>query len=254
MTRVRQAALLVPPVARTLQLASLPVVLALALGLVELRPGEPGLDVWALRGGALLLALWAGFALDDLAEPTVAPVPFPPLARRTLRVLVAVAALAACWALLLTRTGGTPPVGGVTLEAAVLIAVALASAAIASRVTGDHLGGLAAGPVLLGLTLGATRLPPRLALLVAPGDPRWVDAHRRWATLLAVALGVLLAASLDPARGRPRALTVSPPQAACRPSGCARGRWTAGTTARRARDAPRRTGPPRCPQQRRPAG
>jgi fluoroquinolone transport system permease protein len=211
MTRVRQAALLVPSVARTLRLASLPVVMVLALGLVELRPGEPGLEVWALRGGALLLALWAGFALDDPAEATVAPVPFPPLARRALRVILAVGTLTACWALLLTRTGGTPPVGGVTLEGAALIAVALASAAIASRVTGDHLGGLAAGPVLLGLTLGATRLPRRLALLVAPDDPRWVDAHRRWATLLAVALGVLLAASLDPARRRPRALTVSPP-------------------------------------------
>ena len=208
MTRVRQAALLLPPVARTLRLASLPVVLALAVGLVELRQGQPGPEVWALRGGALLLAVWAGFAFDDPAEPTVASVPFTLLARRTLRVLVAGAALAACWALLLARTAGTPPVGGVTLEAVALVAVGLASAAVASRLTGDHLGGLAAGPVLLGLTLGAIRLPPRLALLASPGDPGWVDAHRRWAALLAVAVGVLLAASLDPGRRGPKALTI----------------------------------------------
>jgi fluoroquinolone transport system permease protein len=208
-TRVRQAALLVPPVARTLRLASLPVVLALALGLIELRPGDPGLEVWALRGGALLLALWAGFALDDPAEPTVAPAPFPLFTRRALRILLAVAALAACWALLLARTAGTPPVGGVTLEAATLLVVALATAAVASRLTGDQRGGLAAGPVLFGLTLAATRLPARLALLVAPGDPRWADAHRRWATLLAVAVAVLLAASLDPGRRGLKALTMS---------------------------------------------
>jgi hypothetical protein len=72
----------------------------------------------------------------------------------------------------------------------------------------DHRGGLAAGPVLFGLTLAATRLPTRLAVFVAPGDPRWVDAHRRWATLLAVAVAVLLAASLDPGRRGPKALTI----------------------------------------------
>jgi hypothetical protein len=208
MSRVRQAALLLPPVVRTLRLASLPVVLALAVGLAELNRDKPSVDLWALRGGALLLAVWAGFALDDPAEPTVASAPFTLLARRALRVLLAVAALAACWALLLARTAGTPPVSGVTLEAVALVAVGLASAAVASRLTGDHLGGLVAGPVLLGLTLGATRLPPRLALLLSPGDPGWVDAHRRWAAVLAVAVGVLVAVSLDPGRRGLKALTI----------------------------------------------
>jgi fluoroquinolone transport system permease protein len=196
MTRLRQAGLLLPPVARTLRWAALPVVLLPAMGLVELERRQPGLDLWALRAGAVLLALWAGFALDDPAEATIEPAPFPPLGRRALRLLLALAALAACWALLVARTPGVPPVGGVTLEAAALVAVALAAAAVAAGVTADHPSGLAAGPAVLGLGLGASRLPRRLALLAGPGDPGWVDAHRRWGVVLAVAVAALLAASV----------------------------------------------------------
>jgi fluoroquinolone transport system permease protein len=204
LTRLRQAGLLLPPVARTLRWAALPVVLVFAVGLVELERRQPGLDLWALRAAAVLLAVWAGLSLDDPAEATVEPTPFPPLGRRALRLLLALAALAACWALLVARTPGVPPVGGVTLEAAALVAVAVAAAAVAARLTADHRGGLAAGPAVLGLVLGAFRLPRRLALLAGPGDPGWVDAHRRWAAVLAVAVAVLLAASLP---GRRRAGT-----------------------------------------------
>jgi fluoroquinolone transport system permease protein len=208
MTRLRQAALLLGPTAQTLRWAALPVVLVFTVGLVELERRQPGLDLWALRAGAVLLAIWAGLSVDDPAEATVEATPFPPLGRRALRLLLALAALAACWALLLTRTLGVPPVGGVTLEAAALVAVALAAAAVASRLTADHQGGLAAAPAVLGLVLGAIRLPRRLWLFPAPGDPGWTAAHGRWAAVVGVAVVVLLLASLDPGRRGPRAFTV----------------------------------------------
>jgi fluoroquinolone transport system permease protein len=207
MIRLRQAALLLGPTARTLRWAALPAILGLAVGLVELQRHQPNPDFTALRGGALLLALWAGFTLDDPAEATVAPAPFPLLGRRALRVLLALAALGACWVLLLARTPGPLPVPGVTLEAAALVAVALAAAGVAARVVADRLGGLVAGPVVLGFTLAAIRLPRRLWLYPAPGDPGWTAAHGRWTAVLAIAMLVLLLASLDPGRRGPRAVT-----------------------------------------------
>ena len=199
MTRLRQATSLLQAVARTLHWAALPAVLVLALGLVELQRRQPDQqDLRALRAGALLLALWAGFALDDPAEATVAPTPFPLLGRRALRVLAALAALGAGWALLVARTPGPLPVGGLTLEAAALVTVALAAAGVASRVAADRLGGPVAGPAVLAFTLGAIRLPGRLRLFAGPGDPGWAAAHGRWAAVLAAAVLVLLAASLDP--------------------------------------------------------
>jgi fluoroquinolone transport system permease protein len=208
MTRLRQAALLLGPTARTLRWAALPAILLPALGLVELQRRQPNPDLTTLRVGALLLAVWAGFALDDPAEATVAAAPLPLLGRRALRVLAAVVALGACWALLLASTPNPLPAAGVTLEAAALVAVALAAAAVASRLVADRLGGLVAGPVVLGLTLAAIRLPRRLWLYPAPGDPGWTAAHGRWAAVVAVAVVVLMVASLDPGRRGPRAFAV----------------------------------------------
>jgi len=98
------------------------------------------------------------------------------------------------------------PVAALTLEAAALLAVTLAAAAVATRRLGHGKGGTAAGPALLAFVMGMTAIGKYWPLFPqSPADPGWAPAHARWAAILAAAAIVLVAASLDPAR-RPMAL------------------------------------------------
>lgn len=96
------------------------------------------------------------------------------------------------------------PVGAATLEAGAMLAIALSATAIVARSAPDGFGGIAGGPALTFLVLGTflaqTHWPRYLTLL--PGsslDPAWLAAHVRWAVLLALSLGVLVATARDPA-------------------------------------------------------
>jgi hypothetical protein len=213
---VRRQLRLVPallvPTARAVGWAAPLAGFALSLGLLALAVRQ-GLE---LPAGRLVLwlrlamtagALGCAFLLDDPSEPTTEGVAGSLLLRRSLRVALLLPATAAWWVAVLWRVQavhpGLPlPVAALTLEAAALLAVTMALAAVGSRLAPERRGGVVAAPALLALTSAAFLLPARVALYAQPGSAAWDGAHRRWALLLGLALATFAAASRDPAHRR----------------------------------------------------
>ncbi|MFB7090721.1 ABC transporter [Streptomyces sp. NPDC056296] len=154
-----------------------------------------------LRCVALIGALGLAFLLDDPARHLTAPVPTRRPLRQALRVAL-VAPLAALWwtaVLLLAPSASRPPAGGITVEAAVLGALALAGAAAAVRLTDEARPGPSiAAALLLAAVLTPLLAPESWALFVLPDDPRWPAAHDRWAVLLAAVAVVWGACGPEP--------------------------------------------------------
>ena len=209
---LRKVAMLVRPTAHSLAWTPLASGGALALALLALT--DQGLTELRLAG--IGICVGAAFILDDAAAVTVAYSPTTLLARRSLRIALALAPLAALSALLSWFAGSAASLG-VSLELAAMLAVTLAAAAIAARIRGDGRGGVAAGPALLTLLAAAfLLLPPRWGLFPAvPRDPSWTAAHQRWALILLAGVLCLLRASRSPARKRWTPRTPSTAQALC---------------------------------------
>ncbi|WP_425874694.1 ABC transporter [Streptomyces sp. DT193] len=168
-------------------------------------PPDPWLCLNLLRASALALALGLAFLLDDPARHTTATVPVRRPVRTGLRLALVVPSMAACWtaALFLVPAKGRPPVGAITLEAAALMVLALASALVAVRHSDAGEPGIAISAGILGAFFGAALLlPERWELFVGPSDPHWDDAHRRWAGVLAVAVLVGVRSLAEPLRRR----------------------------------------------------
>ncbi|MFI8303583.1 ABC transporter [Streptomyces sp. NPDC085927] len=201
---------LLRPVVRTLPWRALGV--AGGLGLLfaagprlmgEDTTGRPALN--ALRLSAVVFALGAAFLLDDSARHTTAVVPTRRAVRHTLRLALVVPVAALWWtaALLLVPADVRPPAGGVTLEAAATLALALAGAAFAVRRSdGTRPGQAVAGALFATAVLASLLWPERWALFVAPDDERWAAAHDRWAVLLCAALAVWAVCGAEPVRRR----------------------------------------------------
>ncbi|WP_260845366.1 ABC transporter [Streptomyces sp. SLBN-31] len=167
--------------------------------------GGPWVALALLRAAVLAHALALAFLLDDPARHTTAAVPV----RRPLRValrLALVAPVTALWwtaALLLVPSSVRPPAGAVTLEAAATCALALAGAALAVRLADEPRPGPSVAAALLFTAFLTVLLwPERWPLFCSPGDPKWGEAHERWAWLLAGALLVLGVCLREPVRGR----------------------------------------------------
>jgi hypothetical protein len=162
-----------------------------------------------LRVVAVAIAIGAAFALDDPAARTTVVLPVTRLVRHTVRASVTVAAATVVWAaaLLLTWSGATAdvwgavPVGGLTVEAATLVSVAVAGAA-ALRHAAEQSPGVLAAPVVLLFVAAAALLPGRAALFVDPGALRWDAVHRVWLFILIVAVALFVATSRDLFRAR----------------------------------------------------
>jgi fluoroquinolone transport system permease protein len=163
-------------------------------------------DVHDARGAAALLRVVAVLLvtsvvglLDDAAANVLAAVPVPLAWRVGVRCCLAVVAVAAPWAaaLLWVRPGHSA--AGLTLECAALSTFGLAVASGIARWWDPRDAGLAAGPAVLGTAGFAALLPPRWAMFAPPGGG-WVEAHVRWAVVLAVASVVLVLTLRDPAR------------------------------------------------------
>ncbi|WP_308406229.1 ABC transporter [Streptomyces sp. AC602_WCS936] len=184
---------LVVPVWRTLPWPALAAAGALGL-LAAATPALTGAEPapWQtlilLRGVALIGALGLAFLLDDPARHITTPVPVPRPLRQALRVAL-VAPLAALWwtaVLLIAPSASRPPAGDITLEAAAVGVLALAAAATAIRLTDEARPGPAVVAALLLAAVAAPLLAPEgWALFVPAEDPRWPEAHDRWAVLLA---------------------------------------------------------------------
>lgn len=201
-TRARQVALLARPIAHGLPWHAVAASAGAAF-LIQLPAWNLHVRVVVTRASAVMLAIGAAFMLDDPAEATVAAAPLPRALRRALRVAVGMPAVALAWAGLLAWASASVavPAAALTLELAGFCAVALAASAVATPYVPDGLGGVAGGPTLAALVVGAVKLPERWALL--PPHPLvrgWSAAHTRWWPVLGCGVAIAAAASLDPAR------------------------------------------------------
>ena len=177
--------------------------LAVRLG-VALAPAQ--LAHW-VRLATIVAALGCAFLLDDPSEPTTEGVAGSLLLRRVLRVALLLPATAAWWVAVLWHVRSAHPalplpVAALTLEAAAMLAVAVALAAAGSRLAPERRGGVVAAPALLALACAAFLLPAPVALYTPLGSAAWDAAHRRWVVLLGLALAAFATACRDPARRR----------------------------------------------------
>lgn len=163
-----------------------------------------GTALMVLRGVAALLALGAGFLLDDAAASTLAASPTALLYRRSHRMALGLTCVGLPWAfaLLAVRSRGTDlPLMGLTIELAAMVLLTLATCAVITHRADVPEPGVLVAPLIAGFLLAAFRMPERWALMVAPG-PSWEAAHGRWAVLATAAILVLVQYSRDPARSR----------------------------------------------------
>lgn len=213
--RLRQAGLLAPMVARTIRLLPILVTGGFAYLLTFVAHNGHHGGVLHVQIGAIFLSLGAGFVLDDTAEATVASVPAPRLFRRSFRVGLILPLLAVIWASLLWYAGTDGFGWALTTQLVGILGLSVATAAVASHIVPDGLGGIATGPTILLLFVGQNVLPPRFHVLpLSPVSPSWFDVYGRWWLALAFGALVFVLASLDPARRR---LRLSPRRDGARP-------------------------------------
>ncbi|MER6786406.1 hypothetical protein ABT330_17600 [Streptomyces sp. NPDC000658] len=153
--------------------------------------------VLLIRAGAVLLAMGAAFVLDDSAAAMTEVTPVPRWLPRALRVGVAVVSVGAGWTGVLVvgaRAVGPDerellPWAGLTWEAAGLLAVVLALAALGLRLTAGRDGGALATPgaVLVVVLAVLTPLPDGLQPFAQPLSKAWGPSRGVWAALLGVA-------------------------------------------------------------------
>jgi hypothetical protein len=189
--------------ARSMRWPPLGVAALLCVVIVGFRHGGPAAG--PLQAVAILLAVGAGFILDDPAVEVLAPSPTPLSRRRSLRLLLVVPPVTLLWASL-TRWQGTEGIEetlALMLQFAGLVGLSLAVAGLAGRTSWlPGRGGVAAPPALLVLVFLSGSIPRRWRPLPfgdVPGG--WAQIHLRWACAAAVATLVLLFSSRDPAAG-----------------------------------------------------
>jgi hypothetical protein len=196
MMRRRQCALLVPSLLRALPRTRLAFGVTAAFAVVWLLSADPGSTrtILVLQSAALALSLALASILDEPAADTVAALPPTLLFRRGLTITVALPAVLAAWAGLVSLSGVAAGLAGaMTLQFGALVLLTLALAAALAR------GEAVAGPLVVLMFLSLQSVAPEWALDPELGDWRW-DAP--WAGSSAGALLALLLASRDPAHVR----------------------------------------------------
>ena len=169
--------------------------------------------VFGLRVAAVAVAASAAFVFDDPATNLLDSKPVPAWLQRTARLVVVLPAVVAGWWLLVVwmetplRSGDGPiatvPYAALSIEMAALLGIVWAAAMLVQRPGGEG-GGLVAAPTLLVVVVVLVLLPVRWAVFASPASPPlpgeaaslqwegWIDAHRRWAALGAVAWAAAL--------------------------------------------------------------
>lgn len=207
-TRLRRAGLLVPPMVRTIRWSALCAVAP--TGVLLLYAGKhsaEGVGELHLYAAGLLLGVWTGFLIDDPAAEITAGMPFQLLARRAVRIGVALPVVWAVWGSLAAYAGLGPRTGPLSVAFASQLAVSLGLASMGAHVAGRERGGLLAAAGLF-VVFFVVPLAFRLTLSVDPGQT-WALLYGRWIAVAAIAGFVFLAASVDPARPRPLRIKLS---------------------------------------------
>jgi hypothetical protein len=191
---------------RSLHLAPFVTSAAAVAAYLVARLGDTHDAVGDLRVLGLLLALGAGYALDDSAAITLQAGPYGLARRLWLRIACAAAVVVPVWAAVLAVCLPSAPAGdrwnlgmGLTTELAAAVTVMWAVAAWARRQGFDQ-PGIITTPVLLAALLLAASIP-QAPMLVGFGR-EWTPAHLRWSGIAAAATCALVAAMRDPARRR----------------------------------------------------
>lgn len=180
-----------------------------------------GLSLGLARVVVVLAALGAAFALDDAAAVTLAPSPTSLLARRAVRLALALAGaigvivVASLVVVALGGAAGGVPLGRVALEAAGVLLLAM----VLSAGLGGDAGAFTLAAGLLGAMAVQQRWPSWSLLPMAPGAPGWAGAGVAWAFVTVTSAAALLVLWRDPARrwigpaGRRRSAAGQPPSA-----------------------------------------
>lgn len=185
------------------------VAMALLVTTIWLKPWEgQSLSLPAARLALGLLAIGAGFALDDPAAATLAASPTSLPRRRATRCALAVAGAAtgmfliAAGARLWSGDAVAAPLSALLLEGAALCAIALAASAVSIARQGAASGGPAAIRAILLVFMVDTvvlRRFPDWSLQASPGSPTWSQSRWLWAITLVLAAATLAWHSRDPA-------------------------------------------------------
>lgn len=196
--RREQGRLLIRPSARTIRWASFAVIAALGALVVWTggrKAGNPASV--ALPIATTLLCVWLCFLFEDLAAETTSASATPLRFRRAVRATIAVPATAAAWY-------GYTWIGPLSGPTAVMlgsfgaqIALTLAAAAAAARLTDPGRHGLVAGGAVVFVTLVlpvAVGRPPS----VDPAMPPFGSPATYWAAIAIVSVLVLVLAHLGP--------------------------------------------------------
>lgn len=183
---------------------------AVAVLVVAQRPWDGhGLSLGFSRILVAVAALGAAFTLDDTAAATLAPSPTSLLARRAVRLALALAGavtVIAAASLVLGAAGGASavPFDRVALEGTGVLLLAMAL----SAARGGDEGAFTLAGALLAAVVIQQRWPAWSLFPTAPGAPGWSGAAAAWAALAASSAAALVVLSRDPGGGfrRPRFL------------------------------------------------
>lgn len=173
------------------------------LAVVGLTGSASGGLVFQLRLSGACVAASAAWVLDDPAAATLASSPTTLVARRAIRVAGAVACVAVWWAAAIVLAGlraDNVAVLSLTRELVALTALSVLGAVGAPRWSGEGLGASAGAFVAIGWF--ALSFLPRLGGVPLPPDPLRPGNAGRVLAVAAVAVGLALLLSRDPANRR----------------------------------------------------
>lgn len=173
---------------------------AVAVLVAAQRPWDGhGLSLGFTRLAIAVAALGAAFALDDTAAVTLAPSPTSLLARRAVRLALALAGavtVIVAASVVLGAAGGAAavPFDRVALEATGVLLLAMAL----SAARGGDEGAFTLAGALLAAVVIQQRWPAWSLFPPAPGAPGWSGAGAAWAALGASSAVALLVLWRDP--------------------------------------------------------
>jgi fluoroquinolone transport system permease protein len=192
--------LIARPLARTIKWPAIVASFVPALGIVWYVSNDQyanvGTAALSLRLAALSLAVAIAFVLDDPTEDLTGPAPVSLLARRVVRVALALPVVILFWIVLVAMANGasfmTQTLSQTTMlvELFAFISLAVGGAAIGGRHLADKLGGPAgAGIVVCVVAVGGLLPWGRSLLAQVPGTAAYTQLRSWW--WVAIAAGAL---------------------------------------------------------------